>query len=71
MVPGGIDALTRNRIPQPVFLNDEQLWYRSEGEGICGSGGDRPLIHSLNDGSEAPSLIDHVVGTWPATGSNQ
>ena len=56
---------------QPTFLNDEQLWYRSEGEAICGPGGDMPLIYSLTDSLEAPSVIDQVIGTWPATGSNQ
>jgi hypothetical protein len=59
---------SRNR---PVFLNNEQLWYMSEGQGICGPGVDQPLIYSLADGSEAPSVIDSVIATWPATGSNQ
>lgn len=61
-------AEARNR---PVFLNDQQLWYLGEGQGICGPSGDKPLIYSLADGSESPSVIDSVMGTWPATGSNQ
>jgi hypothetical protein len=58
----------RNR---PTFLNNDQLWYMSEGQGMCGPGLDQPLIYSLADGSEAPSVIDAVIATWPATGSNQ
>ena len=54
----------------PAFLNDRQLWYISLGQGMCGPGVDQPLIYSLTDGSEAPSVIDSVIATWPATGSN-
>ena len=51
----------------PMFLNATQLWYRSEGQGICGPSGDRPLIYDLMDGIESPSLIDYPIGVWPAT----
>ena len=54
----------------PVFLNSTQLWYRSEGQGICGPGGDQPLVYELGDGSEAPSIIDFVGSVWPATSAN-
>ncbi len=54
----------------PVFVNSTQLWYRSEGQGICGPGGDQPLIYELGDGSEAPSIIDFVGSVWPSTSSN-
>jgi hypothetical protein len=56
---------------QPVFLNATQLWYRSEGQGICGPSGDEPLIYNLTDTSEAPSVIEQVLGVWPATSSNR
>ena len=54
----------------PVFLNSTQLWYRSEGQGICGPGGDQPLVYELGDGSEAPSIIDFVGSVWPSTSAN-
>lgn len=54
----------------PVFLNSSQLWYRSEGQGICGPGGDQPLVYDVSDGSEAPSIVDGVLSVWPSTSSN-
>ncbi|HET9780420.1 MAG TPA: hypothetical protein VFR33_01460 [Candidatus Dormibacteraeota bacterium] len=54
----------------PVFLNSTQLWYRSEGQGICGPSGDQPLVYDLTDGSEASSIVDFVGSVWPSTSSN-
>ncbi len=54
----------------PVFLNSSQLWYRSEGNPICGPGGDQPLVYELGDGSEASSIIDFVGSVWPSTSAN-
>ena len=54
----------------PVFLNSTQLWYRSEGQGICGPGGNQPLVYDVGDGSEAPSIIDFVSSVWPSTSAN-
>lgn len=54
----------------PVFLNGAQLWYMSEGQGVCGHGTDQPLIYNITDGSESPSIIDRVMHVWPATSSN-
>jgi hypothetical protein len=54
----------------PVFLNDTQLWYVSEGQGVCGPGADEPLVYGLTDGSESSSIIGQVRAVWPATSSN-
>ncbi|HYM96480.1 MAG TPA: hypothetical protein VET26_04210, partial [Candidatus Sulfotelmatobacter sp.] len=71
LVNGGAPRLIGNGARNlPVFLNGSQLWYRSEGQGICGPGGDKPLVYDLSDGSEAPSIIDFVGSVWPATSSN-
>lgn len=50
----------------PAFLNSTQLWYKSEAQGICGPGGDQPLIYDLADSSETSSIVDQVFATWPA-----
>jgi hypothetical protein len=54
----------------PVFLNSTQLWYWTEGQGICGPGINQPLIYDITDGSEAATIIDQVTAVWPATSSN-
>jgi hypothetical protein len=55
----------------PVFLNSTLLWYKSEGQGICGPGGTNPfLIYDVTDGSEVGSAIDQPYAVWPATSSN-
>jgi hypothetical protein len=54
----------------PAFLNDSQLWYKSEAQGVCGPGTDQPLIYNVTDGSESPSIIQSVNAVWPATSSN-
>ena len=54
----------------PVFLNSTQLWYRAEGNPICGPGGDQPLVYELGDGSEAASIVDFVGSVWPSTSAN-
>lgn len=56
----------------PVFVNSSQLWFRSIGNdhGCAGAEEERPLIYSLVDGSEAPSVIEGVLNVWPATSSN-
>lgn len=53
----------------PVFLNSNQLWYKSDSQGPCGPGGSQPLIYDLSDQTEAPSVIDQVFAVWPATSS--
>lgn len=70
LASGGNPQLIGEARNQPVFLNSTQLWYRSEGQGICGPSGDEPLIYNLTDASESPSVIDQVFGIWPATSSN-
>ena len=55
---------------QPVFLNSTQLWYRTEGQGMCGPSGDEPRIYDVTDSMEFPSTISRVVAVWPATSSN-
>ena len=67
---GGLPQLIGERRNLPVFLNSTQLWYMSEGQDICGPGVDEPLIYSLGDSSESPSVY-RVLGVWPATSSNQ
>ena len=54
----------------PAFLNDTQLWYMSESQGVCGAGADQPLIYNVTDASESPSIIQRVNAVWPATSSN-
>ena len=54
----------------PVFLNSTQLWYRTEGQGVCGPGGDQPRVYDVTDGSESASLVQMPVAVWPATSSN-
>lgn len=71
LTAGADPVMVGERRTRPAFLNDQQLWYVSEGQGVCGPGVDQPIIYSLADGSEAPSVIDSVLGTWPASGSNQ
>ncbi len=53
----------------PVFLNATQLLYRTEAPGICGPGGNLPIIFDITDGSETSSAIDQVFAVWPATSS--
>lgn len=54
---------------QPVFLDSSQIFYRSEGNGICGPSGNLPLIYDITSGSESSSAIDFVFQIWPATSS--
>src|SRR5579859_3447214 len=54
----------------PVFLTSTDLWFKTENAGICGPGGNQPLIYDITDGSELPSIIDDVIAAWPATSSN-
>jgi len=67
---GGSPQLLKGARTLPVFLNSTQLWYWSEGQGICGVGINHPLVYDITDGSEAASIIDQVVAVWPATSSN-
>jgi hypothetical protein len=67
---GGNPTLIGKARNLPVFLNSTQLWYRSEAQGICGPGGNAPLVYDLTTGSEAPSIIDSVGSVWPSTSSN-
>jgi hypothetical protein len=54
----------------PYFLNSTQIWYWSEGNGICGPSADHPLVYDITNGSEASTIIDQLVAVWPATSSN-
>jgi hypothetical protein len=53
----------------PVFLNSTQIFYRSEGNGICGPSVNQPLVYDVTDGSESSTVIDGVSHIWPATSS--
>jgi hypothetical protein len=52
---------------KPVFLNDAQLWFTIPSAAGCVTGGGEPLIYSIIDRSESPSIIDRVLQVWPAT----
>ncbi len=65
----GSPQLIKSNRNFPVFLNSTQLWYWSEGQGICGPGIDHPLVYDITNGSEAASIIDFVTAVWPATSS--
>jgi hypothetical protein len=67
---GGTLQLIKGARNFPVFLNSAQLWYWSESQGICGPGLNHPLVYDITNGSEAGSIVDQVVATWPATSSN-
>lgn len=61
-------ATNRNH---PVFLNNRQLWYRSEVGGACaGPGTPRPLVYNIRSGDEASSILVEVSWIWPGTSSN-
>jgi hypothetical protein len=66
---GGSPQLIKGGRNFPIFLNSAQLWYWSEGNGICGPTMDHPLVYDITNGSEAGTIIDQVVGVWPATSS--
>jgi len=70
MAHGGSPQLLKGARNFPVFLNSTQLWYWTEGQGICGASMDHPLIYDITDGSEAATIIDQVTGIWPATSSS-
>ena len=67
---GNAIRIATNRT-NPVFLNDTQLWYRSETGGAC-AGGEvpRPLVYNIRSGDESPSIIVSVETIWPGTSSN-
>jgi hypothetical protein len=67
---GNATRIATNRTT-PVFLNDRQLWYRSE-MGGCGGGSEapRPLVYNIRSGDESPSIIVSVDTIWPGTSSN-
>jgi hypothetical protein len=66
----GATRIARNR-NHPVFLNNRQLWYRSETGGGCAGGETpRPLVYNIRSGDEAASVIVSVEGIWPGTSSN-
>lgn len=67
---GGSPQLIKGARNFPVFLNSAQLWYWSEGNGICGPAVDHPLVYDITDGSEAPTIVDQVFAAWPGTSSN-
>lgn len=45
----------------PVFVNDTQLWYHSDGVD------EEPLVYNVADGSESPSALAAVYLVWPGT----
>jgi hypothetical protein len=63
---GGSPQLIGKARNNPVFLNSTQLWYTTEVAQGCTGPGPRPLVYSLVDGSESPSVIDSVGDVWPA-----
>lgn len=63
---GGSPQLIGKARNNPVFLNSTQLWYTTEVAQGCTGPGPRPLVYSLVDGSESPSVIDGVGDVWPA-----
>jgi hypothetical protein len=63
---GGSPTLIAKARNNPTFLNAAQLWYTlDQASGGCTGPGPKPLIYSLVDGSESPSIIDAIGGTWP------
>ena len=67
---GGSPQLIGKARNNPVFLNSAQLWYTTEVARGCTGPGPRPLVYSLVDGTESPSIVDYVQGVWPSTSSN-
>jgi len=67
---GGSPQLIKGARNFPVFLNSTQLWYWTEGQGICGPGLNHPLVYDITDGSEAGTIVDQVTAVWPATSSS-
>jgi hypothetical protein len=67
---GGSPQLIGNARNNPVFLNSAQLWYATEVAQGCTGPGPKPLVYSLVDGTESPSIVDYVQGVWPSTSSN-
>ena len=73
-----VDMTTRDPAPRliragatlPVFLNSTQLWFRVTIDSGCVPGETQFRIYDLSDGSEAASIIDEVLGVWPATSSS-
>jgi hypothetical protein len=57
---------------QPVFLNNQQLWFLSQANESCAEGPNEPepMIYDVRDGSRAPSIIQRPVAVWPASSSN-
>jgi hypothetical protein len=64
---GGSPQLIGKARNNPVFLNSAQLWYTTVVAQGCVGPGPKPLVYSLVDGSESPSIIDAVADVWPAT----
>jgi hypothetical protein len=64
---GGSPQLIGKARNNPVFLNSQQLWYTTVVAQGCTGPGPKPLVYSLVDGSESPSIIDFVADVWPAT----
>lgn len=66
---GNATRIARNRTT-PVFLNNRQLWYRTEGGG-CGAGQTpKPLVYDVRSGDEFGSALYSVETIWPGTSSN-
>lgn len=65
----GATRIATNR-NHPVFLNNRQLWYRSEAGGGCVGSETRPLVYNIRSGDESPSVIVSVESIWPGTSSN-
>lgn len=56
---------------QPSFLNDRQLFYLPEGGPRgCTGPSPTPAIYDVATGTSAPSIIEDVRATWPATGTH-
>jgi hypothetical protein len=72
MSAGTPPKLVGRKRTQPVFLNNAQLWFLTQGNESCAGGPNepQPMIYDVRDGSEASSVIRFPVAVWPATSSN-
>ena len=67
---GTAPELIGRRRTLPAFITATQMWLVSEEQGVCGPGLGERLIYDINERAEASSIIQSVIGIWPATSSN-
>ena len=53
----------------PVFLNNERLWYKTEGTGGCGGENvpPRATVYNLTTSTTASTVFTEVLSVWPAS----